>query len=128
MHRIKQYVKEQGTKFHKLQRVDEFVYAEFMRARRYSLPIHDADIRRLAIKKARETNLNDFVASHHWLLNFKRRHHISSRKITKLVTTHHLEDRNEILKSAENFVKRVNDIAPKYTEDHILNTDQSSFK
>ena len=44
------------------------------------------------------------------------------------MTTHHLKDRNEILKSAENFVKRVKDIAPKYTEDHILNTDQSSFK
>ena len=128
LHRIKQYVKEQGTKFHKLKRVDEFFYAEFMRARKAYLPIHDSDVRRLAIKKAREVNLNDFVASHHWLINFKRRHHISSRKITKLVTKHHLEDHSEILKSAENFVKKVKDKIPKYVEDHIVNTDQSSFK
>lgn len=128
LHRIKQYVKEQGTKFDKFQRIDEFVYTEFMRARKAYLPIHDSDVRRLAIKKAREINLNDFVASHHWLINFKSRHHISSRKITKLVTKHHVEDRNEILKSGEDFVKKVKDKVPKYAEDHILNTDQSSFK
>jgi len=34
LHRIKQHVKEQGTKFYKLQLVDEFVYAELMPARR----------------------------------------------------------------------------------------------
>ena len=51
LHRIKQYVREQGTKFHKLRRVDEFVYTEFMRTRKSYLSIHDFDIRRLAIKK-----------------------------------------------------------------------------
>ncbi|CAF3524562.1 unnamed protein product [Rotaria sp. Silwood2] len=128
LQRIRKYVKDDGTTFQKLQRIDEFVYAELVRARESYIPMHDFDIKRLAIKKAREINLNSFTASHHWILNFKHRHHISSRKITKLMTKHHLEDRNEILKSAENFVKTVNEMIPKYTEDHILNTDQSSFK
>lgn len=128
LHRIKQYVKDQGTKFHKLQRVDEYAYTEFLRARNSYLPIHDCDIRRVAIKKAREMDLNDFVASHHWILDFKRRHNISSRKVTKLVTKHHLEDRDQILKSAETFVKTVKDALPQYDENHVWNTDQSGFK
>ncbi|CAF0994765.1 unnamed protein product [Adineta ricciae] len=48
-------------------------------------------------------------------------------KVTKLVTKNHLEDRNEILKSAERFVKTVKNAIPDYAEDHILNSDQSSF-
>ena len=31
LHRIKQYVKDQGSRFRKLQRIDEFVYTEFLR-------------------------------------------------------------------------------------------------
>lgn len=128
LHRIKQYVKVQGTKAQKLQRLDEFVFAQFTRARESYLPVHDSDLRRLAIQKARCLNLNDFTASHHWLLDFKQRHHISSRKVTKLITKNHCEDRNKILNSADTFLKKVNKTIPKYPVDHVLNSDQSSFK
>lgn len=128
LRRIKQYVNAQGTKTQKLQRVDEFVYKEFIRARECCLPIHDSDLRRLALKKAHGLNIVGFTASHHWILNFKRRHHISSRKVTKLVTKNHIEDRDRILKSAESFIKEVRNAIPDYAEDHILNSDQSSFK
>lgn len=128
LRRIKQYVNVQGTKTQKLQRVDEFVYAEFIRSRQCCLPIHDSDLRRLAIKKAHDLNIVGFTASHHWIFNFKHRHHISSRKVTKLVTKNHLEDRDKILKSAENFVQTVRNTISDYAEDHILNSDQSSFK
>jgi len=77
LRRIKQYVNAQGTKTQKLQRVDDFVYMEFIRARECCLPIHDSDLRRLALKKAQDLNIIGFTASHHWILNFKRRHHIS---------------------------------------------------
>ena len=112
----------------KLQRVDDFVYMEFIRARECCLPIHDPDLRRLALKKAQELNIFGFTASYHWLLDFKSRHHISSRKVTKLVTKNYLEDRDKILKSAENFVKEVINVIPDYAEEHILNSDQSSFR
>jgi Tc5 transposase-like DNA-binding protein len=128
LQRIKQYVEDEGTKYQKYQRINDFVFAEFTRAKESYLPIHDSDLRRLAIKKARDLNVNSFTASHHWLLDFKHHHHISSRKITKLVTRHHLEDRQKILKSAADFVKTVKDLIPKYSEHHIFNTDQSGFK
>jgi len=128
LRRMKQYVNAQGTKAQKLQRVDDFVYTEFIRIRERCLPIHDSDLRRLAIKKAQDLKIVGFIASHHWIFNFKCRHYISSRKVTKLVTTNHLEDRDKILKSAENFVKTVRDAIPNYAEDHILNSDQSSFR
>ena len=128
LYRIKQYVKVQGTKAQKLQRLDEFVFPQFTRARESYLPVHDSDLRRLAIQKARCLNLNDFTASHHWLLDFKQRHHISSRKVTKLIAKNYCEDRNKILNSADTFLKKVNKIIPKYPVDHVLNSDQSSFK
>ena len=68
-------------------------------------------------------NIFGFTASHHWLLNFESRHHVSSRKVTKLVAKNPLEDRDKILKSAENFVKEVINVIPDYAEDHILNSD-----
>ena len=112
----------------KLQRVDDFVYVEFIRARECCLPIHDSDLIRLALKKAQELNIFGFTTSHHWLLNFKSRHHISSRKVTKLATKNNLEDRDKILKSVENFVKEVINVIPDYAEDHILISDQSNFR
>ena len=128
MRRIKQYVNAEGKKTQKLQQVDDFVYDEFLRARAHYLPIHDSDLRRLASKKANELNIDGFTASHHWVSNFKCRHHISSRKVTKLVTKNHLEDRDKILKSAQNFVRTVVRIIPQFAEYHVLNSDQSSFK
>ena len=128
LRRIKQYVNAEGTKTQKLKQVDDSVYGEFLRARARYLPIHDSDLRRLASKKANELNIDGFTASHHWVSNFKCRHHISSRKVTKLVTKNHLEDRDKILQSAQNFVRTVVRIIPQFAEDHVLNSDQSSFK
>ncbi|CAF1365518.1 unnamed protein product [Adineta ricciae] len=119
LRRIKRYVNAQDMKTQKLQFVDNFVYTEFIRARECCLPMHDSDLRRLAIRKAHNLYLVGFMASSHWILDFKRRHHISSRKVTKLVTKNHLEDRNEILKSAERFVKTVKNTISDYAEDHI---------
>lgn len=67
-------------KVQKLQRVDDFVYAEFIRSRECCLPIQDSDSRHWAIKKAHDLNMVGFAASHHWILNFKHRHHISSSR------------------------------------------------
>ena len=72
--------------------------------------------------------MGGFTVSHHWLLHFKRCHHQSSRKVTKLVTKNHLEDREKLLKTAESFVKLVKNMIPNYPIDYILNSDQSSFK
>ena len=49
LHRIKRYVGVEGTKNQKLQRIDEFVIQKFTHARQSCLPVHDFDLRRLAI-------------------------------------------------------------------------------
>ena len=90
--RIRKYVRCQGTQRQKLEELDKFVFQEFNQARNKYLPIHDRGLRRIAIKKAREMKLQNFVASSFWLLSFKRRHHITSRKVTKLVTKRYVED------------------------------------
>ncbi|CAM4796059.1 unnamed protein product [Rotaria magnacalcarata] len=51
LRRMKRYVDSQGTKIQKFRCIDEFVYAEFIRARESSLTVHDSDVRRLTLKK-----------------------------------------------------------------------------
>ncbi|CAF5064894.1 unnamed protein product, partial [Rotaria magnacalcarata] len=51
----------------------------FENARENYLPVHDLDLRRWALQKAKEISLGDFSASAHWVLMFKRRHNIVSR-------------------------------------------------
>ena len=44
------------------------------------------DIQRWGLQAAKQRNLDDFQASITWLLEFKKRHGICSRKITNIVT------------------------------------------
>ncbi|CAF1667693.1 unnamed protein product [Adineta ricciae] len=93
LRRMKQYVTAQGTKSRKLELVDDVVYTEFIRSRECHLPKHGSDLRRLAFKIAQDLNTVDFTESHQWLL-----------------------------KSAENFVKRVRNTISDFAEDHALNS------
>jgi len=68
--RIRKYVRQQGNRRQKLERLDQSVLNEFNEARMKCIPIHDQDLKRLTIRKAREMNLINFVASSFWLLNF----------------------------------------------------------
>ncbi|CAF3591634.1 unnamed protein product [Rotaria sp. Silwood1] len=122
--RFRKYVENGGTKKQKVDDVDIFVYDQFENARRQLLFVHDIDLRRWSLKKARELNLHDFEASDTWLLCFKHRHRISSRKITKLVTRKHIESTDEINQSADTFVLETNKLIENYNSSEVLNTDQ----
>ena len=54
-----------GTKKMKLEEIDEFTYAHFQKAREQLLSIHNIDLKRLALKKAREVHDDTFVAREH---------------------------------------------------------------
>lgn len=82
--RFRRYLEKHGTKKQKLDQIDDHVYDMFERAREKVLPVHDIDLRRWALKKAMDESLHNFVASAHWLLTFKHKHNITSRKITKV--------------------------------------------
>jgi hypothetical protein len=73
-------------------------------------------------------NLINFVASSFWLLNFKRRHHITSRKVTKFVTKNYVDDREQVIKEEKVFLKKDEEAIPQFKTTHVLNADQSSFR
>jgi hypothetical protein len=68
----------------KIDKIDDYVFDMFERTRENSLPVHEIDLRRWAIKKAMDESLHNFVASSHWLHTFKHKHNIISRKFTKV--------------------------------------------
>jgi len=82
--RFRRCIERHGTKKQKIDQVDDDVFDMFERARGNGLPVHDVDLRRWALKKAMDESLNDFTTSHHWLLTFKYKHNIISRKVTKV--------------------------------------------
>ncbi|CAF4040341.1 unnamed protein product, partial [Rotaria sp. Silwood1] len=122
--RFRKYIEAGGAKQHKVDNVDIYVYDQFEHARHNFLSVHDIDLRRRGLKKARELNLNDFEASEGWLWSFKYRHGICTRKITKLVMKKVVESQEEIYQSAKNFVLETNKIIEGYTPNQVLNTDQ----
>ena len=81
-------------------------------------------MRRWDLQKARELNLNSFETAERWLLSFKHRHRISSRKVTQLVTKRHIETRQEIDEAATNFVSGTSKFIEQYNPNEILNTNQ----
>jgi hypothetical protein len=125
--RFRKYIAAHGTKKVKLDEIDSFTYNCFEKAREQLLSIHDIDLKLFALKKAREVGDNTFVAGHHWLCDFKRRHGICSRKITKLVTKSEVENKETIHQSADDFVVEVQKMLPKYKPENVINTDQSGL-
>ena len=82
--RFRHYLEKHGTKKQKLEKIDDYVFDMFEHARENLLSVHDIDLRRWELKKAMDESLHDFVASTHWLYNFKYKHNILSRKVTKV--------------------------------------------
>jgi hypothetical protein len=124
LQRFRFYLHQQGTKRQKLDDVDSHIFSMFEDARHKSLAVHDADLQRWARQYAKEQSLSHFSASEHWVRSFKHRHNLVSRKITKFVTKHAVENEAEIAKSAEQFVAQVKAQAKSVSSRQILNTDQ----
>jgi hypothetical protein len=126
VYRIIDYVEKGGTYKQKVKEVEKYVFEKFDNNRKKHLRICDLNLKKWALKKSHELNFN-FKASDSWVLNFKKRYRIKSRKVTKYITK-----RNELTQldkklKAENFVKSINQIIYDYDSSHVLNTDQSGF-
>jgi hypothetical protein len=124
---FRDYIEQQGTKSDKLLAINEFVHQKFNEAINKRLIVHEKDLKRWAILKKREVGLSSFVASHFWLISFKRKYRIVSRKITKYVSMAQIEDSASIMETARNFVESAISKFEEYSSNHILNTDQSGF-
>ena len=82
--RFRHYLERHETKKQKLDKIDDYVFDMFDRARDSALPVHDTDLRRWALKKAMDESLHTFVASSYWLYTFKCKHNIISCKVIKV--------------------------------------------
>lgn len=82
--RFRHYVDQGGTEKEKLLILEDEVHSHFAHARDNFCPVHDIDIKRWAIRAARRIEFSGFTASDGWILKFKRKNGICSRKITKV--------------------------------------------
>ncbi|CAF4131791.1 unnamed protein product [Rotaria sp. Silwood2] len=104
MARFRDYVEQKGIKKQKIDILADHVYNNFERARDLLCPVHDMDLKRWGIRESRSMSFHNFVASDTWLLNFKHKYNICSRKIIKVVTKRELINEDDIRSSAEEFI------------------------
>ena len=126
VYRFRKYLAENGTKIHKLQEISKHVFSEFKRARDNFLIVHDQDLQRWAKNKARELDFQ-FQASDSWLLHFKRRNGIVSRKVTKIVSTNYVYEEKVIQETVNKFLKDAKEYVKSFGEENTFNSDQSGF-
>ena len=104
LQQFRDYVERNGNRFHKLQRIETFIINKFRDARQEYLPVHYLDTCRWARTQAKNENFDNFETSATWLFSFKQRNGITSRKITKFVSTRENIDKMEIRQNAEKFI------------------------
>lgn len=129
LYRWEAQIIEGGTRIEKLLQISKYVLEQFQKACDKSLPIHDLDLKRWALKARNEVNLSChlFMASTKWVHNFKIRHRIISRKINKFVTKTQLTNKEQLVEEANEFVTRVKSNISLLGEDNVYNSDQSGF-
>ena len=125
--RFRKYIAENGGKRRQLEEVNKFVFDKFKAAREIGAIVHDNDIRRWGVMKARDIQL-DFKASRTWVDNLKSKFRISSRKVTCFVNNEK-QDPEEILQEATIFVTEVNDYIQQanLSPMQIINADESGL-
>ncbi|CAF4094316.1 unnamed protein product, partial [Rotaria sp. Silwood2] len=115
--RIRKYIAKGGTDYQKYELIKDFVWKKFQLARSKYLPVKDEDLKKWALQKSQENKLESFTASHDWIRWFKINRKISSRKITKVISSKSEIDIDEIIKQGRAFVK----VASK----ELMNFDRS---
>lgn len=120
--------------------ISQRVLEKFQKATDLGLPIHDLDIRKyypffilifsrwgIQVNKEILHPLVGFKASRSWLLKFKTKYGIVSRKINKFVTSKEKEDARKVHEEAIKFVEEVKKFVRENQILHIFNADQSGF-
>jgi hypothetical protein len=118
-----------GTIFEKYAAIDGFVWEQFVEARNELQSISQSTLRGWAMQKAQSFSdpTFKFTASQGWIHDFKSRHSISSRKITKITSKSELKSQEMIMRSAEKFRIEFEEKSKLFSPQFILNTDQTGF-
>ena len=129
LYRWEKQISQGGTRLDKLLKISEYVLEQFQNAREKSLPVHDLDINRWAIKSTDDVGLSNelFTASSKWIYTFKQQHRIVSRKINKFVTTSSSKNKVALSEETSRFTNKVKFEISQIGRDNIYNTDQSGF-
>ena len=116
-----------GSRNDKLQEIWLYTFMEFKKAKDNKFIVHDSDLKRWAMKKKIEINLESFTASSSWLWRFKNHYNIVSRKITKFVSDYYSKTKVDIIGNADLFISSAKLFLRNFTDDNTYNTDQSGF-
>ena len=127
LYRFKKYIADGGNRKLKLKDIGQDTMAKFNAARALNLPVHDSDIRKWALSKARALNCVYFKASHSWINTFKSANGICSRKITEFVSKNYKDQSTEIHSRANEFVTTVKAAISNLQISNVFNADQSGF-
>ncbi|CAF0865105.1 unnamed protein product, partial [Rotaria sordida] len=101
--RIRKYIAKGGTDFQKYELIKDFVWQKFQLARSKYLPVKDEDFKRWSLQKSKEIKLGNFTGSHEWIRQFKSSRNISSRKITKFISSKSEIDNDKIMEQGRDF-------------------------
>lgn len=125
-----EHVNQNGTNVEKIQNICEFTLNQCKHAIESGYIFHDIDIRRWGLQAQRELGYDElnFKASNDWVMRFKKAHRIVSRKITKFVTRKTIEQADNLIASAEQFVKNITEQIRIYGTDNVYNSDESGFQ
>jgi hypothetical protein len=124
---FEKHIENYGSREEKIKDIWNYTFNEFLKAKNNYLTVHDNDLKRWAIKRNIEISLPYFTASHSWLWRFKTQNRIVSRKITKFVTRSYSKERMDLIKTANLFIDSTKHFIQDYSDDEVLNTDQSGF-
>ncbi|PAV92638.1 hypothetical protein WR25_20079 [Diploscapter pachys] len=95
----------------------------------HGLPLHDTDLRTLAIRENQKQNLvKNFKASSWWVHHWKRRYGVSSRKVTKFVTRKHKVDKTKQKEIEDKFVQEIKAYMAANPSSVVLNYDQTGVQ
>lgn len=123
-----EHVKSGGTKFDKYATIDSWTYDRFKEARENNQQVTTRNLQQWALSAASQFRNFDFKASETWAKDFKVKHRIRQRKITKFVTQRETASMDEILAAAEDFRIQARNVIPNFEPDFVINTDQTGIE
>lgn len=94
--RVRKLREKGGSFYSKFHHLDEMVVNEFVLWKSLRMIVHDIDIADCAFKLATELGIPNFKASRSWVLRFKKKHRIVSRKITTYLTKAQIEEQKDL--------------------------------
>lgn len=76
---------------------------------------------------SKQLNFEPFQASRHWLHDWKKKHNVVSRKITKILSRKDIASLPNVKADVDEYRHEAKKLISKYQYNEVFNTDQSGF-